>query len=114
MFALSCNQDVRTEKELYLDAQKFEAAQEFNKALKIYDLIIENYPESQDRYKAVFMIGFLQMEHLKNKKESIEAFDRLISEYPDCDLADDAAVLRDIALKGADIMSTFEDSLDSK
>ena len=57
------------------------------------------------------MKGMILMENLKDKKRAIEVFDELLAEYPDCDLADDAKVLKDIALKDGDIMSAFEDSL---
>ena len=76
-----------------------------------YDLIVENYPQSGIRYKAVFMKGLILLENLKDNKRAVETFDELLAEYPDCDLADDAAVLREIAAGNGDIMSAFEDSL---
>ena len=33
---------------------------------------------------------------------------------PDCDLADDAKIMREIAEKGADLMSVFDDSTETE
>ena len=111
LLLLSCSEKVPAEIELFTRAQEAEAIQEFNKALQAYDTIIENYPESPNRYKAIFMKGYIRTEYLKDKNKALEAFDQLLAEYPDCDLADDAQVMREIAEKGADLMSVFEDSV---
>lgn len=108
---LSCSEKVPAEMELFARAQEAESIQEFNKALQAYDTIIENYPESPNRYKAIFMKGYIHTEYLKDKNKALSAFDQLLAEYPDCDLADDAAVMRDVAEKGTDLMSVFEDSV---
>ncbi len=108
---LSCGEKVPAEKELFFRAQEAEATQEFDQALQAYDTIIEKYPDSPNRYKAIFMKGYIHTEYLKDKTGALEAFDQLLAEYPDCDLADDAQVMREIAEKGTDLMSVFEDSV---
>ncbi len=108
---LSCSEKVPAENELFSRAQEAEAAQEFNQALQAYDTIIEKYPDSPNRYKAIFMKGYIHTEYLKDKTRALEVFDQLLAEYPDCDLADDARVMREIAEKGTDLMSVFEDSV---
>ena len=107
---VSCAESVPSEQELFESARVYESAMDFNNALVVYDTIIENYPESPDRYKAIFMKGYIYTDLLKNKNEAIEALDMLLAEYPDCDLADDAKIMREIAEKGADLMSVFDDS----
>ena len=111
LLLLSCGEKVPAENELFTRAQEAEAIHEFNLALQAYDTIIEKYPDSPNRYKAIFMKGYIYTEFLKDKNKAVEAFDLLLAEYPDCDLADDAAVMRDIAEKGADLMSVFGDSV---
>jgi len=111
LFLASCGAKLPSDSELFTQAQEHEGRQEFNDALKKYDLIIENYPKSEIRYKAIFMKGLVLFENLKDNKRAVEAFDDLLAEYPDCDLADDAAVLSKIAAVNGDIMSAFEDSL---
>ncbi|UCE66891.1 MAG: tetratricopeptide repeat protein [Candidatus Zixiibacteriota bacterium] len=107
----SCGAKLPSDTDLFARAQEHEGRQEYNDALEKYDLIIENYPQSEIRYKAVFMKGLILLENLKDNKRAAETFDDLLAEYPDCDLADDAAVLREIAAGNGDIMSVFEDSL---
>ncbi len=111
LLLMSCSEKVPAENELFTRAQEAEAIHEFNQALQAYDTIIEKYPESPNRYKAIFMKGYIHTEYLKDKNKALEAFDQLLAEYPDCDLADDAQVMREIAEKGADLMSVFEDSV---
>lgn len=107
---VSCAESVPSEQELFESARVYEAAMDFNNALVVYDTIIENYPESPNRYKAIFMKGYIYTDLLKDKNEAIEALDMLLAEYPDCDLADDAKIMREIAEKGADLMSVFDNS----
>ena len=95
-------------------AQAFEKAQEFAKAYESYQMIIDNYPKSSIRYKALFMAGYIQLEQLKDSKKALGLFDTLLKEYPSCDLADDAKVIRDAAASGKDLMTVFQDSLKGK
>lgn len=111
LFMASCGSKLPSDVDLFSQAQEHEGRQEYNDALKKYDLIIEKYPESELRYKAIFMKGFVLFDNLKDNKRATETFDLLLSQYPDCDLADDASVLRQLAAEGGDIMSAFEDSL---
>jgi outer membrane protein assembly factor BamD (BamD/ComL family) len=111
LLLVSCGANLPSDVDLFTQAQEHEGRQEYNDALKRYELIIEKYPESELRYKALFMKGFILFDNLKDNKRAIDTFDLLLSQYPDCDLADDATVLRQIAAEDGDIMSTFEDSL---
>ena len=105
-----CAKKIPSEMDLYSQAQKFEISAEYNKALETYQIILDNYKSSSNNYKAVFMIGYINYEYLKDNQRAIAAFDKLIADYPNSDLSDDAAVLRDSAKSGKDIMSGFQDS----
>lgn len=109
-----CAKNVPDEKTLFEQAQKAEAASEYARAFDLYDTFADHYEKSEYRYKAMFMAGYIQMEYLKNPGKAKKIFERLIREYPDCDLADDAAYLREIAATGKDLMSAFQDSLKKK
>jgi outer membrane protein assembly factor BamD (BamD/ComL family) len=111
LFAISCGEKLPSDIDLFTQAQEHEGSQEFNEAINKYNLIIDKYPGSELRYKALFMKGFILFENLKDNQRAVDTFDILLTEYPDCDLADDAAVLREIAAHNGDIMSAFEDSL---
>jgi len=109
-----CGKKLPDDKTLFAQAQKYESEHEYAKASETYELLIDNYPSSPLRYKALFMAGFVQFEQMKDNKKAIELFDRLIKDYPDCDLADDAAAIRIAALSGKDLLSVLEDSLRGK
>ena len=114
LILVSCGKDVPDEKTLIEQAQKLEAAAEYAKAYDLYDTFIDHYKSSEFRYKAMFMAGYIQMEYLKNPQKARKIFDELIKEYPNCDLADDAKYLREVAESGKDLMSAFQDSLKKK
>jgi outer membrane protein assembly factor BamD (BamD/ComL family) len=114
LLIIGCRENTLSEEELFTQARDYESAQQYDNALQSYETIIEKYPDSPNRYKAIFMKGYLYMDALKDGKKAVTVFDQLISEYPDCDLADDAQVLRDVAAKGADLMSVFDDSVKAK
>jgi TolA-binding protein len=113
---LSCgsNKTAPDEKRVFEQGQAFETSHEYQKAEDLYLKIVKDYPQSTYRYKALFMAGYVEYEYLKDTKKAIVTFDKLIKEYPTCDLADDAAVLKQAASSGRDMMSVFEDSLKNK
>jgi outer membrane protein assembly factor BamD (BamD/ComL family) len=109
-----CGSKQLTEEELFARAQQYENASEFEKAITDYTAIIDLHPESDNRYKAIFMIGFLSYENLKDSERAISYFDRLLAEYPESDLSDDAQALKKMALEGKDLLSVFEDSVQTR
>ncbi len=117
LFLFACGNkkaNVLDEQALFQQAQSFERSQEFAKAYDSYQIIIDKYPQSPLRYKALFMAGYIQLEYLKDNKKALGLFDTLLKEYPKCDLAKDAKVIRDVAASGKDLMSVFQDSLKGK
>jgi tetratricopeptide (TPR) repeat protein len=109
MIILSCAKKMPSEKDLFNQAQQYEVSQDYMKALDTYQFIMDNYKSSANRYKAVFMKGYIQMEYLKDNKKAVGAFDLLLSEYPESDLADDAKALREAAISGKDLMSIINE-----
>ena len=114
LFACSKKANVPSDQVLFDQAQGFERTQEFTRANESYQVLIKNYPASPLRYKALFMSGYIQLEQLKNNKKAIESLEILVKEYPNCDLADDANILLNVAASGKDLMSVFQDSLRGK
>lgn len=111
---MACSESIPPEEKLFETARNYEAAQDFNNAIATYDLIIKNYPQSPNRYKAIFMKGYIYTDILKDRNKALETMDTLLAQYPDCDLADDAKILREIAVRGVDLMSVFKDSTQTK
>ena len=111
---LACGKKLASEKDLYEQATKYESTQDYNKALECYQTIVDNYPKSENRYKALFMIAYINSDYLKDIKKAIKCYEELLKEYPNCDLADDAQTLRAAAISGRDLMSVFQDSVKTK
>jgi outer membrane protein assembly factor BamD (BamD/ComL family) len=111
---LACGRKVPDDKTLFEQGQQYEGSQKYSKAFDSYATLIDHYPQSPLRYKALFMAGYVQFEYLKDQKKAISFFDRLLKEYPDCDLADDAKVISAAVSSGKDLMSVFEDSVRAK
>jgi hypothetical protein len=105
---------IMDDKALFDLALKYESSAEYVKACELYQTIESKYPQSSFRYKAIFMRGFDQIEYLKNNQEGIRAFDLLLKDYPNCDLAANAKQIRDVAGSGRDLMSVFQESMKSR
>ncbi len=105
---------IADEKTLFEQAQTFEKSENYAKACETYQLLADNYPQSPGRYKALFMIGYIQLEYLKEHKKAEKTFKALLTEYPSCDLADDAKFLYQAASSGKTLDDVFQDSLKTR
>jgi len=100
---------VEDEDTLFENAAKAEIVKRYEKAAAIYQTILENYPDSEKRDKALFMLGFLKSENLGQKDEALTYFTQLLEKYPNSDLADDAEFMIGAIKEGKDALSTFEE-----
>lgn len=62
----------------------------FRDALSAYDKAIEIYPKDPQAYKALFLAGFVASEYIKDKGKAQNYYKRVIDDFPESDLADDA------------------------
>ncbi|MFQ5511282.1 MAG: peptidyl-prolyl cis-trans isomerase [Candidatus Krumholzibacteriia bacterium] len=58
--------------------------------LRHYQEIVDKFPKSPHAPKAIFMIGFVNAEELKNTVDADRAFNRVINEYPESEVANSA------------------------
>jgi hypothetical protein len=58
--------------------------------IRNYQEIVDKFPTSPHAPKAIFMIGFVNAEELKNVVDADRAFNRVINEYPDSEVAKSA------------------------
>jgi outer membrane protein assembly factor BamD (BamD/ComL family) len=80
----------KTEQELYTLAQESSEKGDFQSAIRTYQDILKDYPDSPRAYKAQFLIAFVYSENLKDYENARLNYQMVIDKYPDSDLADDA------------------------
>jgi len=85
----------KSPEELFGLAQQAENDGNFEKAVDLYTMLLEKYPQNEHNYKAQFMIGFIFSEELKDYDQARTAMQKVVERYPDCDLADDAQWMLD-------------------
>jgi outer membrane protein assembly factor BamD (BamD/ComL family) len=82
----------RTPEELWNLAQNSSDSWE---RLRQYQEIVDRYPESEHAAKAMFMVGFVNAEELKDFVAADRAFTRVINEFPDSEVAESAKYMRE-------------------
>jgi len=78
------------EKEFFDYAQKAQDEENPEFAIKLYDEILDFFPESPNREKAFFLKGFVYSEQLKDYTKAKEIYEKFIKDYPESELKDDA------------------------
>jgi len=88
--------------QIYIEQEKYQ------QALAEYRRLSYLYPKSDNNYKAMFMVGFIHAEHLKNDSAAVRAFEKMLAQYPNSDLSDDADwMIRNIR-SGGKLMPVLE------
>ncbi len=88
--------------QIYIEQEKYQ------QALAEYRRLSYLYPKSSNNYKAMFMVGFIHAEHLKNDSAAVRAFEKMLAQYPSSDLSDDADwMIRNIR-SGGKLMPVLE------
>ena len=75
-----------SENEYYDLAKENYAEQKFELAINDFRSLIDNYPESTHSSEALFMIGFINANDLKDLEEAKKYYQRFIEKYPDHEL----------------------------
>jgi len=92
-FSVRFGDDEHAAEYVYWGAKAARAAQRANKAIKMYDIIINKYPSYEKAPEAMFLKGFIYDEDLNDKEKAKAAYEALIGKFPTHRLAKDAAVL---------------------
>ena len=91
------------------EAQQLQIDAKFDEAVTYYQKFLDEYPDNEKyAYKAQFMIGFIYNESLKDTAKAHEAFEKVLSDYPENDLSDDARWMIDNLDKGPEEIITGE------
>lgn len=78
------------EKEYFDLAYQHMGNEKWSDAELNFQKILDEYPEGTYTSKALFMVGFVNANYLKNYDKAKEYYTKFLEKYPDHDLADDA------------------------
>jgi TolA-binding protein len=79
---LCCSSEKKSEQQLYADAQAYSEKGDFGDAVKIYTRILKSYPNSQNSYRALFFMGLVYSQDLKDDKKAETVFQEFLDKYP--------------------------------
>ncbi len=94
---------------LYFAAQMALGKGDYAGANRGYEKILELYPDDPGNYKAIFLMGFNYSEYMKDFVKAKLYFDRVLAEYPDCDLAPSAKWMLENMGKSPDEIKFIEE-----
>ena len=78
------------EEEYYKKAQEAYGEQKFAEAVENFKDLVDNYPDSKHQAEALFLLGFINANDIKNFDEAKKYYERFLEKFPEHDLADDA------------------------
>ena len=77
----SCGEKL-TDEQLFTKANELAGEERFEEAITNFQKIFDEFPESNYREKALFMMGFLYANHLKNYEKARIAYEQFLELYP--------------------------------
>jgi tetratricopeptide (TPR) repeat protein len=78
---------------LYRAGEMARTLNTYNKALSIFDWIIDKYPNYDKTPTTIFLKGFMLENELKNKEAAKVVYNEFLAKFPKNDLADDVSFL---------------------
>ena len=78
------------EKEYFELAYQQMGKEQWSESEKYFQKIVDDYPEGAYSAKALFMVGFVNANYLKNYNKAEKYYKEFLSKYPENELADDA------------------------
>ena len=79
---VSCSSEKKSEQQLYDQAQAYSEKGNSNDAVKIYERILKLYPQSPNSYRALFLMGLVYAQDLKDDKKANTIFQKFLENYP--------------------------------
>lgn len=98
----------KEEQALFEKASLAQAANKFQEAVDIYQQITRDFPNSTRLDKAIFMMGYIKFENLKDKEGAIQSFQQMVDKFPQSDLVDDAQFMLETIKTDQDPFSAFQ------
>jgi TolA-binding protein len=79
-----------SEEEYYKTAKVMYAKEKYAEAVENFKKLVEYYPEGAHSAEAMFMMGFINANDIKNMQDAEKYYNEFIAKYPKHELADDA------------------------
>ncbi|MCH8286223.1 tetratricopeptide repeat protein [candidate division KSB1 bacterium] len=79
-----------SEKELFDLAQVLYGEENIDEAIEPYKKIISDFPDGENRIKAIFMLGFMYANSLQDYTQAEVYYNMVLQEYPDHELTPSA------------------------
>ncbi len=83
---VSCSKKM-SEKELFELATQYMEQENFEQAEEFYEKLYTQYPDGSNASKALFMLGFLNANHLNDFDQATTYYQKFLEKYPDHELA---------------------------
>ncbi|MFQ6002592.1 MAG: outer membrane protein assembly factor BamD [Candidatus Zixiibacteriota bacterium] len=79
---VSCSSEQKSESQLYAEAQAYLEKGNFKEAVEIYKKILRLYPDSPTSYRALFLMGLVYAQKMKDDKKAETVFQKFSKKYP--------------------------------
>lgn len=79
-----------SEEELFILAQKYQSEGKDKEAVEALEKLVNEFPKDENRSIAVFMLGFIYANNLKEYDKAEKYYKMMLEEYPDHEFTDDA------------------------
>lgn len=109
LFIAACSSKL-SEEEYYSKAQENYANEKFELAVENFKGIVDNYENGKHNAEALFMLGFINANDIKDLDEAKKYYTAFIEKYPNHELADDAQYELDNLGKDINDLPIFKDS----
>ena len=106
--------DPRNDQALFKRAEIAQIRKESQDAIALYEQLVREYPHGPKANHAQFMVGFLYEEELKDTTKAKMAYQKVIDNYPDSDLAKSARICIKHVGKSPEEWITFESATPNK
>ncbi|MCB9288332.1 MAG: tetratricopeptide repeat protein [Lewinellaceae bacterium] len=93
LYALILPDSPKAPEMLYKGAEIARTIRSYDKALKMYAQVVEEYPESERAPQALFMQAFTLDSDLRQLDKAKALYEKFIADYPEDDFVDDAQIL---------------------
>jgi TolA-binding protein len=79
-----------TEDELFQQGMNARVQEQYEEAIERFSQLVEEYPESDQAAQALFLMGYLYANDLKDYEKAATYYQRYVDQYPDHEMASSA------------------------